>query len=83
MEGRRVRHVFRAASLYRPISLGPAARCPRSDLFREEHHFLSLLALLGLTSNEIPMSKYAKMLRRTFYFFVVMGTVQYRPAFLH
>jgi hypothetical protein len=29
------------------------------------------------------MSKYAKMLRRTFYFFVVMGTVQYRPAFLH
>lgn len=51
--------------------------------FREEHHFLSLLTLLGLTSNDFPNSMYAKMLRLTFYFFVVMGTVQYRPAFLH
>lgn len=52
-------------------------------LFRGEHHFLALLALLGLTSIEPHMSKYAKILRLSFYFFAVMGTVGYRPAFLH
>lgn len=52
-------------------------------ILREEHHFLALLALLGLTSVESLMSKYAKILRLSFYFFAVMGTVQYRPAFLH
>ncbi|MGH7794634.1 MAG: hypothetical protein ACREQ2_07025 [Candidatus Binatia bacterium] len=52
-------------------------------IFRAEHHFLALLAFLGLTSLESPMSRYGKILRLSFYFFVVMGTVQYRPAFLH
>jgi hypothetical protein len=52
-------------------------------IFRAEHHFLALLAFLGLTSIESPTSKYAKILRLSFYFFAVMGTVQYRPAFLH
>ena len=51
-------------------------------IFTAEHYFLALLAFLGLTSIESPMFKYAKILRLSFYFFAVMGTVQYRPAFL-